>query len=389
MTKPRRPSPIHVGDLHARVVRGPDAQGRWYWRWARRGTDDKDGGALGWRTGDEASRELARLVGADGRVHGRPDMRTVRDLLETWMAAQLGRADLSPETVKQRHHCAKTLAARIGDVLLAKVNRAVLDAYRDRRLVEKAVARTTTRDGRKIEKTLERTIRPRTVRLEIEVLRTAWRWGLEIGGIPADRDVPTTKVLVKGWARNRTTPTRAHVERVLAELQGWHRLGFLLLAGTGCRRSEILNLRWDQVDTEGARLRVSGKTGERVVPIAPDLVTALEHARESAAAAVLVFPASRHTRLAIDAAIERACRRAEVPAFAPGGLRRFAVKELYRSGVDPSIAGAVVGHSPAVALRHYNEISEEERAAAVAQARLGQFGTAGTVVPFPGAERKG
>jgi hypothetical protein len=84
-----------------------------------------------------------------------------------------------------------------------------------------------------------------------------------------------------------------------------------------------------------------------------------------------------------------ACKNAEVPYFAPGGARRFVVRELYRSGEDPSVAGAVVGHSPVVAMRHYRDVSQEEKREAMARARLG-YGLLpdldGQVIDFP--ERK-
>ena len=34
MNKPRykRPAAIDLGDLHVSIVRGPNAEGRWYWR---------------------------------------------------------------------------------------------------------------------------------------------------------------------------------------------------------------------------------------------------------------------------------------------------------------------------------------------------------------------
>ncbi|MCY4454677.1 MAG: tyrosine-type recombinase/integrase [Immundisolibacterales bacterium] len=43
-----------------------------------------------------------------------------------------------------------------------------------------------------------------------------------------------------------------------------------LLALTGCRRSEILGLRWDEVDLEAGELRLrDSKTGARTVPLSP------------------------------------------------------------------------------------------------------------------------
>ena len=61
MNKPRykRPAAIDLGDLHVSIVRGPNAEGRWYWR-AR----DADRATVwtGWATRDEAAREGAVVL---------------------------------------------------------------------------------------------------------------------------------------------------------------------------------------------------------------------------------------------------------------------------------------------------------------------------------------
>lgn len=46
---------------------------------------------------------------------------------------------------------------------------------------------------------------------------------------------------------------------------------------TGCRHSEILKLRWEQVDLEAGELNLPDtKTGGRAVPLAPSAVRLLE-----------------------------------------------------------------------------------------------------------------
>ncbi len=50
-----------------------------------------------------------------------------------------------------------------------------------------------------------------------------------------------------------------------------------LLMLTGCRRNEILKLRWDEVDLKAGELRLSGrKTGPRTVFLSPEAVRVLE-----------------------------------------------------------------------------------------------------------------
>lgn len=372
MTSAKRPRPVRVADIRARAVRGPDDSGRWYWRWLRAGETDAGGGVLGWFTRDEASRELIPLVDGTGRCV-RPDIRTVRELMSKWMAAVLARSDLAEATKAQRMHVAATVADRIGDILLSRVTRATMEAYRDRRLREHPFARTTVA-GKQIERELtSRTIAPRTVRLELETFRAAWRWAIEVGGIPFAREVPTATVQVRGWVRNHFTPSRPQVVAVLAQLEGRVRIAALLYASTGCRKSEVAGLRWAQVDLAGGRITVVGKTGRRVVPISDDLVDTLRTWRAEHLDEDHVLPGTALSRRQLDPVIHTACRRAKVPEFPVGGFRRFVVREVYRSGEDPGVAAALVGHSPAVALKHYSQISDEEKAEAVRKARLGSF----------------
>ena len=64
----------------------------------------------------------------------------------------------------------------------------------------------------------------------------------------------------------RATPTNAN--RVLATL---------LLMLTGCRRNEILTLRWEHVDLDAAEIHLAdGKTGARTVHLSPSAVRVLK-----------------------------------------------------------------------------------------------------------------
>ena len=57
-----------------------------------------------------------------------------------------------------------------------------------------------------------------------------------------------------------------------------------LLMLTGCRRNEILTLRWEHVDLDKAEMRiVDGKTGARTVHPSPSAVRVLEACRASPA----------------------------------------------------------------------------------------------------------
>lgn len=372
---PRRPKPAHVADLRARVVGDRFKEGRWYWRIWRTRNGREETVQAGWWTELEIDRVVAALVttGVD-TPRARNRVETLHDLLAFWLGALEERRDLATETLRLRRAALRHLDRVIGAVLLDSVDRLVIERYRDRRLGERVHTRRKVRvDGEPTgaweDVDAGRFTAPRTVVQEIGFLRMAWRWGREVGIVPA-RDLPRIPIKVQGHVRNRKTPTPEETALVLRELDGWARLALVLYAGTGARLNEIAGLRWRQVDLGAEELHVQGKRGVRVVPLAPPLVAALQ-AVGPGSPEDRVLACALGTARAIYDRLDVACKHAGVSYFAPGGLRRAVVRALYRSGEDPSVAGAVVGHCPEVAMRHYREVTEAEKREAIRKAKLG------------------
>jgi integrase len=397
-TKSKRPKPAHVADIRAKVVRGPDSDGRWYWRfWRTRNGVEENVAKAGWYTEVEVERTLAGLVtsGPDS-PRSRNRVNTVQDLLEFWIGELETRPDLAKRTLEIRRAAARHLRDAMGGVVLDSVDRLTIERYRDRRLRERVTVRRRPRPpegspppGPEEWENVDagRTAAPRSVAFEITVLRMAWRWGREVGVAPV-RELPRVPVRIKGHTRDRYTPSTMDVARVLRALDGWARLALHLYAGTGCRLDEIAALCWGDVDLDHQHLTVTGKTGTRRVPLSPPLVQALRAAGPGAAEA-RVLTCAVSTARAIYDRLKVACKAAEVPYFAPGGLRRAAVIALYRSGMDPSVSGAIIGHSPAVAMRHYRQVAGDEAREAVLLARLGYLPDPDSnVVELPRTARK-
>lgn len=358
---PRKPSPLTVGALHARVVRGPRTDGRYYWR-ARRYVDGKeDSPWTGWATRDEALRELAALLASgtlDAPRNPYEDVRTFRDLLECWIATRKERSDLARGTVDNYVRKARYLADGLGDVLLERADVVTLESYRDRRL----------RAG----------VATSTLVLEFNILRIAWRWGREVGVCPP-RSLPRVALRARRL-RPAVTPTPEHVRAVAARLTGWARVAFLVQYATGARTGEVAALTWEAVDLEAGTVRLCGKTGPRVVPLAVEALEALKTLPRDGGGPF--WGVRRDTvRLGLGGHITRACREAGIPGFPPYGLRRAAVDRFARAGVDIGTAAAFLGHSPMIMLQHYRRVSLDDMRGAVAAARLGAL-DGGQVVPF-------
>ena len=111
-----------------------------------------------------------------------------------------------------------------------------------------------------------------------------------------------------------------------------------VLYDSAARISEILSLKWRNVDlTEyGARLRITGKTGERTIAIvksAPYLKLWIEHHDEGGDPEAYVFYAmwkGRHhmTPGGVQSILNQLCDKTGIPRFSPHQLRHTRLTEL-------------------------------------------------------------
>jgi integrase len=378
MTKKKdtKPASIPVGRITVTPVL-TRADGAWKWRAFWYENNETRSKVLGWfQDPDEAEAAGVQLL-VDGLPEKakkeEPALRfdTVKDLLESWIDAidkRVGDApgQLSQSTADQYDNRVGHLIGTvgIGDVSLGRITAATLSDYRDRRLAAGAA--------------------PSTVLQELVTLRIAWKHGRERGWCP-NYELPGCDVQVEP-VRNDHTPDRADVEAVLAKLSGWPLVAVLALATTGARISEVGNmLDEDLVIEEGKgrlvgwwnlRGRVKrrgkrvGKTGARVVPLRPELMSAVLALRalkaEKGPTPAPGWPSRPEYMLGVapktaktsieDVFLPRACAAAGVKPFTPHGLRRYFEDQLAEARVDIAEYAAILGHSPQTALEHYRRV---------------------------------
>ena len=145
MNKPRykRPAAIDLGDLHVSIVRGPNAEGRWYWR-AR----DADRATVwtGWATRDEAAREgaavLAKPKASATSAIPTEHASTMGEVLDSWWRVIEGDTVLRDTT--KRTYLSRLLRLRrhLSHAPVAGMNRAALQGYLAKRIDEAAALRT-------------------------------------------------------------------------------------------------------------------------------------------------------------------------------------------------------------------------------------------------------
>ena len=359
MNKPRykRPAAIDLGDLHVSIVRGPNAEGRWYWR-AR----DADRATLwtGWATRDEAAREgaaiLARPKASATSAIQTEHASTMGEVLDSWWSVIEGDTVLRAST--KRGYLSRLLRLKrlLSHAPVAGMNRAALQGYLAKRIEEGGALRS--------------------IGGEFISLRHAWRIGIERELIP-NRPLPSLKLRIdpKVYVANHHTPTEAEVARALAELPSEVALTVQLLAATGARLGEAIGLRRNSLDRARGMLRLDGKTGPRDFPVTEGLLSLIGDRLDGTDAPVLQFNV-RQIGDQIRVQISRACARAGVPEFTPHGLRRMAVDRMARAGVEPSVAASITGHDPNVMLKHYRAVSDDDLRLVAQQADLGWFARA-------------
>lgn len=195
------------------------------------------------RTGKrEAQRSLAEMVVEAERGLTSRTTATVGQLLETWF--EFAAPDFSPKTVKEtRGYIDRSLLPTLGSKSLAKLKPAELDAFY-RRLLESGGS-----GGRPLA--------PGTVRRIHGILRRALNQGVKWGWIGINPATATTPPRVP--ASDIKPPARADLARVLrraGEESPDLACYLMLAAATGARRSELIALRWTDVDLDTATVSI-------------------------------------------------------------------------------------------------------------------------------------
>jgi integrase len=162
-----------------------------------------------------------------------------------------------------------------------------------------------------------------------------------------------------------------------------------LLLLTGCRKSEILSLRWEWVDVERHCLRLpDSKTGAKVVPLAApamELLTELPHISD------YVVPAARgaahYTGLQKD--WERVRVLAQLPAFRLHDLRHSFASFAVADGHTLFMVGKVLGHKQSRTTEGYAHLAADpvlavaERTGARIAAAMKGGAEGAEIVPLP------
>lgn len=204
----------------------------------------------------------------------------------------------------------------------------------------------------------------RCLALLSKMLNLAEKWGLRPDGSNPCRHAekyPERKI-----ERFLSAAELACLGEVLAEAErsGEHRsvVGAIrLLIFTGCRRDEILKLRWEHVDFERQCLRLpDSKTGAKVVYLSPpalDVLTRIE--RQEGNPYVLPGNIPGQHYVALEKAWRRLRARTGLPDVRLHDLRHSFASFGAADGLSLPIIGALLGHREAATTQRYAHLAAD------------------------------
>jgi integrase len=327
----------------------------------------------------QAAKVLASVAGG---THVDPSGETVANFVERWLHDWANDNVSNKTWTRYAQLLRNYLAARVGRVPLQKLRAADLQA------IYGAMARAGLADRTRLH----------LHRVTHTMLKHAVQWGVVARNVAAMVDAPRVQ------AREVEILTSAQIQAALDTLRGKSLYPIVATAlGTGLRRSELLALRWQDVDLDAGHLRVERaleqtkrggllfkepktKYGRRLVTLPPSTVALLrEHRRAQLEQRLalglgkepddaLVFPnwdgsirspngVTKEWALAM-------CKAGLIATL--HSLRHTHASTLIASGLDVLTISRRLGHgSPAITLGIYGHLFKtDDRAAAIMEAAL-------------------
>lgn len=182
------------------------------------------------------------------------------------------------------------------------------------------------------------------------------------------------------WNHERDHYLSIELFTKIVDFSADHELRLLLalvrFCGLRCP-SEIKPLPWAAVDWAGGVLVVHGpkndeySSGRREVPLFPPVIPYLNAAWEAAPKGEpLMFPRHQKTGAAITGRLLSLCRKAYEPLWPKPfvNMRACAERDALKAGHKIDDVAQWFGHSPEIALRHYNRVVKERQARSASNA---------------------
>lgn len=199
-----------------------------------------------------------------------------------------------------------------------------------------------------------------TVRRELVVISAVLRTARELWELPMGNPLVGVKWPEKGRHRERRLEGDEEARLLDAATQSHTpalRLCIILAIETGMRSSEMVKLRWAQVDLARHVIRLNlTKNGDpRTVPLSERAEGAIRALPQQASGRLTTFHDARGLRKAF----ALACKRAGITGLRPHDLRHEAASQLAPKVETATLAKVMGWRTLQMAMRYYNPTDEE------------------------------
>ena len=256
---------------------------------------------------------------------------------------------------------------QLGDRLLSDITPPLLAEYRDR------LAGTSARTGRpRAPATIIRYMAALSHVFTVAVRE--WQW------MDSNPLLKVTKPKEpRGRVRYLSDDEREALLAACREsLNPWLYTAVVVALSTGMRQSELMWLRWRDVDLDGGRIVLhETKNGERrAVPLTgPALALLREHSKARRTDADLLFPGRRKDRpIELRVPWMAALKRAGIEDFRWHDLRHSTASYLAMNGATLAEIAEVLGHKTLAMVKRYAHLSEAHTASVVERMNRRIFG---------------
>ncbi len=244
----------------------------------------------------------------------------------------------------------RALMRQFAEKKLTQITPWTVDKYKSQRL--KDISR------------LKRPIAKATINRELACLKKMLSYAVGEKWLPSN---PLT-----GYKLFRERPNKVRVvskedfQRVYSQAPEFLKPILVTALNTGMRRSEILNLRWENVDLKQGYLRVGETKNDepRNIPISKQLNEALKPVGHKAFGEYVFSREGGRVR-AFETAFTAAVRRSGVERFTFHDLRHTFASVLVMNGVDLATVQELLGHKSILMTKRYSHPTPEHKKQAV------------------------
>ncbi len=202
---------------------------------------------------------------------------------------------------------------------------------------------------------------PATVNKGVSCLNTMFNRAIRYGKL-RENPVGKVKKLIENNVRMKILSVE-EFEELYVQCSSYLKPVVLMAYFTGMRRSEILNLIWEDVDLKKGFVRLKAESTKtqtaRSMPLHPKVVSTLKSLSMSESSSK-VFLRNGMPFVDIKKGFKAACCRAGIEDFTFHDLRHCALNNMRLAGKDYFRIMAASGHKTTAVFKRYNLVTEEE-----------------------------